>query len=254
MSELRDLAFVLVALFLCPLLAIAAQENDTNSTTIDAMKSASYSNGFEVRLKISTTKPDRVDVIKVSIIGEFSSARKRLLIRGISPVSIFNHLVVAEQVGKDKYKIRESDRQAVDNKLESDPFIKIFGSNLILWDLFEPWWYWPRQVIADKKSVGSHECTLINSQTDSQKLPVREILSCVDSEGALSLHTEFYDGHHRLLRTVDVEKTMHKESGLKLAKVMSIVSAENVRSTIELYGGDEHFSVNEDTFSLLEIH
>jgi len=253
MSKLGVKDVILAMLLLCPFLALAGQENDANLVIIDAMKSASYSRGFEVRLKISTTNSDRVDVIKVSVIGEFLSTRKRLLIRGISPISIFNHLVVAEQIGTDTYKIVESDGKTEDRKIRSDPFVKIFSSDLILWDFFEPWWQWPKQIIGSKKYVDSHECTSIKSQTENQKLPVREIVSCIDSEGKISLHTEFYDGHHRLLRTVEVEKTMVKESLTKVAKVMSVCAMADVKSVIELYGGDEHYEINADTFSLLEI-
>lgn len=216
---------------------------------VGTMRQAMQSDGFEVRMNVSTVKADSslTPPVKLSVTGKFGAAGQRLLIRGISPDAVRNRHVAAERNANGK--IRAIEYRAADTH-KTEPYARLFGTGLVIWDMFGAWWDWPRQEIAGHDKIAGRPCTLIRSQTDNGN--IREVISCVDQEAQLSLRTQLFDRSHTLLRTLTVQQLMRKESGAMAAKKLSITEADQTVSQLEVYGGDEHYLVTSGTFDRLD--
>lgn len=220
-----------------------------------AMQQAKYSDGFEARLSIFVTKANgsHPAPIKLSVVGQLSADKQRLLIRGISPASVHDHFYAAEW-NTDGH-IRAVEYRHAQNKYTGlDPLSRMFDSSLVIWDMFSPWWSWPRQILEGVERVDGRECTVIRSVIDANNLAINEVESCVDQRAKLSLRTRLFGKHHALLRTTTVEKAMHKGGGdLMTAKKMTIADASHASTAIEIYAGDEQYEITGGTFAALDL-
>jgi hypothetical protein len=240
-----------VSAFLLCLLACAQNIFAAEQPALaDIMRRARHTDGFEARMNISTIKPNgSLNVpFKLALIGQFTEHKQRLLLRGISPDTVHNRHIAAEQTDR-RFKAIEY-RTTDTNRAEIDIQTGLFNSGLVIWDMFSPWWNWPKQEIAGTGEIAGRPCLLIRSQTDTDK--VREVISCVDREAMLSLRTQLFDRSHTLLRTLTVQQLMHKESGAMAAKKLSITEADKSVTQIEIYSGDEHYLITPETFARLD--
>ena len=203
-------------------------------------------------MSVSTPGQGGTVPAKLAVVGQFTADRERLLIRGISPKEIRDRYFAAERTADGRIKAIDHGDNSVVGRSKADPYARIFGSELVMWDLFAAWWDWPKQSLGESERIAGRECTLVRSQTDVAASPVREVVSCVDLDGRLSLRTQFFGNKHQLIRTIMVEKTIRKEFGLKAAKRLSITGEGGTTSEVEIYGGDEHYAVSADTFTVLD--
>jgi hypothetical protein len=220
----------------------------------ESMRQARFSDGFEARMNVSAVQPDgrRFLLFKLAVIGQFSTERARLLIRGISPDKVRNRFVAAERRADGGIRPIAYGEPISGGIVETDPFTKLFDSDLVIWDLFGPWWSWPKHSLGGTEQIAGHDCTLVRSQSDAPSSAVREVISCVDKNARLSLRTQLFDGRHTLIRTISVAQIMRKESGVMAAKRMLITGADNSITEVEVYSGDERYSITADTFSALD--
>jgi hypothetical protein len=216
-----------------------------------SMRQARFSDGFEVRMNLSTVQPDgrRSPPLKLAVIGQLSTERERLLFRGISPDKVRNRFFAAEKRANSEIRSIAYGEHVSGSLVEATPFTKVFDSDLVIWDMFAPWWHWPKQSLGGTEQIAGHDCTIVRSQSDAGISPIREVISCVDENARLSLRTQLFDGQHALVRTISVEQTMRKESGVMAAKRMSIKGVDNSITEVEVYSGDEHYRITADTFS-----
>ncbi len=223
------------------------------SELAESMRQARYSEGFEARMNISTVKPDgrRSASFKLAVIGQFAADRQRLLIRGISPDKVRHRFFAAERSAEGRIRSIEYGESSSDDIAEVHPLTKLFDSDLVIWDMFGSWWSWPKQSLAGTEQIAGRNCTLVRSQSDAAISPIREVVSCVDRDARLSLRTQLFDSRRALIRTISVEQTMRKESGLMAARRMSIVGADNSLTEVDVYGGDEHYLIAADAFAPL---
>jgi hypothetical protein len=221
---------------------------------VDSMREARLSDGFEARMNIVTVNPDgrRSQAIKVAVIGQFDADRQRLMIRGISPESVRNRYLLAERIADGQIRAIEYRERVADGVVEVDPQKNPFDSGLVIWDMFSPWWTWPKQTLDGKERMAGRACTNVRSRDDTGTAPVREVISCIDKDAGLSLKTQLFDSRHTLIRTVAVERTRRRESGLLAAKTLTVATADNTVTEIEIYGGDEHYAVTATTFAPLD--
>jgi hypothetical protein len=251
MSDLRNF-LVLLALIASPALAAGTVETASMTALATSMKEAKRSNGFEARMNVSTTVAGASRVLKISVVGQFLAGRERLLIRGISPPEIRNHYVAAERSADGQIRAIEYGENIADGHGEANPFARLFDSELVLWDMFGAWWDWPSQIQRETEKSAARDCTQVRSLVDAVTSPIREVISCVDLDGRLSLTTQLFGNRHMLIRTISVEKTIRKDSGWKAAKRLTITGADGSASEIEVYSGDEHYAVPPETFARLE--
>lgn len=221
---------------------------------VETMRQARLSEGFEARMEVETVAANgrRAMPFKLSVIGQIGKDRQRLRIRGISPDKVRGRYVAAERNADGRIRAIGYSEPVSGNIEKADPAARLFDSGLVLWDMFGAWWNWPQQSIEGSDRVDGRACTLVRSRTDDGASPVREVLSCVDSNAKLSLRTQLYDRRHALLRTIAVKQTIRKESGALVAKKLAITEADRTVTEIEVYSGDEHYLVNTDTYAPLD--
>jgi hypothetical protein len=243
---------VLVGVMLSARDGYAADAPVSGAALAETMRQARYSEGFEARLNVLVTKANGAHPapFKLAVIGQMSAGRQRLLLRGIAPETVRDRFVAAQR-GSDG-KIRVVSYRAAKQPEEIDPQDKLFDSGLSAWDMFTPWWDWPKQFLQGKDRVGGRECEKIQSSTDEQDSAVREVESCVDKQAGISLRTRLFDAHHVLLRTTSVSSVMRKDNGAQAAKKIAITDAGKIRTDIEVYAGDEEYQVTAETFSALD--
>ena len=223
---------------------------------VESMRQASYSAGFEERMSITTVNSEghRSVPIKLAVIGQFGTERQRLLIRGISPANVRDRLVFAERHADGWIRANEYGAHIARGNKEVDLFTHLFDTELVIWDMFGPWWHWPKQSLGGTERIEGRNCTNVRSQSDSGIYPIREVVSCVDKDAGLSLKTQLFDGRHKLIRTISVVQMVGKESGAMAAKEVSIKGPDNSVTEAELYSGDEHYSITPDTFPSFNSH
>jgi hypothetical protein len=216
----------------------------------ETMRQAKYSDGFEARLNVLVTKADGAHPapLKLAVIGQLAAERQRLLIRGIAPATVRNHAIAAERSGNGRIRAVES--RAANEYAAFDPQSRMFDTGLVVWDMFSPWWGWPRQSLEGIERIKGRECEKIRSVTDDKNSLVREVESCVDRQAKLSLITRLFDSRHTLLRTLSVEQVLRKGAVLT-AKGLAVAEAGKARTDIEVYAGDEEYQVSAETFAAL---
>jgi len=219
----------------------------------ETIRQARYSDGFEARMNVSVFRPDgeHVSTFKFAVIGQVGKNRQRLLIRGIAPKQIRNRHIAAERDSDGPIRAISYENTAINVSAGLDPASRLFGSGMVLWDLFAPWWNWSRQEWIGNRLSGENGCTAIHSQTGGNAL-VREVVSCVDRDAKLSLNTQLFDREHKLLRTIAVERTMRKTSGKLAAKKLTITERDGTVTEVEVYSGDENYVITADTFAALD--
>ncbi|WP_295388964.1 hypothetical protein [uncultured Thiodictyon sp.] len=190
--------------------------------------------------------------IKISIVGQIAAARERLVIRGIAPERIRNRFIAAERSGDGPIRAVTYRESAAAAPAPADSFIPIFDSNLVVWDLFAPWWSWPEPHLGGSARVGEDDCVNVRLHTESAASPIREVVSCVDPNRHLSLRTQLFDGRHSPVRTILVEEAMRQASGRVAARKFSITGADQAVTEIEVYSGDEDYRVSSGTFAALD--
>jgi len=221
--------------------------------TVEVMREARRSDGFEVRMKISTVEPDghHATPLKLGIIGQCNADKEHLLIWGISPDTVRHRFFAAEKSADGRIRLLKYREHPSDGITETDPFTKVFDS-VIIWDIFSPWWNWSKQSLGETKQIAGRSCTDVQSLSNTISSPIREVISCVDRDAGLSLKTQLFGNLHTLIRTITVEQTVRKESGRLAAKKMLITGADGSIITAEIYSGDEHHPITEDTFAPLD--
>jgi hypothetical protein len=219
-----------------------------------SMWQARFSDGFEIRMTLSTVQPDgrRSPPLKLAVIGQISPERERLLFRGISPDNVRNRFLAAEKRANNEIRSIAYGEHLSGNLVAATPFTKVFDSNLVIWDMFAPWWHWPKQSLGGTEQIAGHDCTIIRSQPNAGISLIREVISCVDENARLSLRTQLFDDQHMLVRTISVDQTMRKESGVMAAKRLSISGVDNSITEIDVYSGDEHYRITADTPSFFD--
>ncbi|MBK9160557.1 MAG: hypothetical protein IPM27_03150 [Nitrosomonadales bacterium] len=218
-----------------------------------AMRQARLSDGFEVRMSVQVTGADKRlrPPFKIAVIGQTGSEWQRLLMRGISPNGIRNHFFAADNRSDGTFDAIEYDEHA-SGSTEYDPQAGLFDSGMVLWDMFAPWWNWTEQTIVGTDRTSGRQCELIRSRHANSISPVSEVVSCVDRKERLSVRTQLFDARHRLLRTITVERSVRKESGMLAAKKLSVIEADGRMTELEVYAGDEHYRITPATFARLD--
>jgi len=251
MNNLRK-RLILLALLVGGAAQAAVPDSASPSTLAESMKEATRSNGFEARMSISTSGTGESKSLKIAVVGQFLGDRERLLVRGISPKEIRNRFFAAERSADGRIRAIEYGENSAHMATEVDPFAGLFGSEMVLWDMFGIWWDWPKQSLGETERIAGRDCTPLHSQSNIATVPIREVVSCVDQDGRLSLKTQLFDGRHLLLRTIFVGRTMRRDSGTKAAKRLRITGQGGAVSEIDVYDGDEHYSISPETFAALE--
>ena len=219
-----------------------------------SMRQARFSDGFEVRMRLSTIDPEghRSAPIKLAVIGQFAADTARLLVRGISPDSLRDQLFAVERDAGGRIRSVRYGSKLADGIVPVDPFAPLFGTDLVLWDLLSPWWDWSQQSPVGTGKAAGHDCAIVRSQANTAASGIREVISCVNAEAGLAFRTELFDGHRAPVRTIAVEQSLRKASGLAFVKHITIVSADRSATEVEVYGGDENYLVGADTFAALD--
>ncbi|MBI5920161.1 MAG: hypothetical protein HY847_00780 [Betaproteobacteria bacterium] len=232
----------------------ATDSRETPPGLLEAVQQARYSDGFEVRLAITTVDAQKVrsPPIKIAVIGQASAERQRFLVRGISPEAVRNHYLVTAKNAAGPINAFEYGPDDEGHPISVDPFAGLFKTDFVIWDLFGTWWDWPRQTAEGLGEVNGRRCLWVRSRP-AALLQIKEVVSCVDKEFALALSTKVYDSQNRLRRTIRVEKLIRKNSNAGLmAKKITIADERGAYSEIDVYGGDEQYQVESETFGVLE--
>ncbi len=251
----------LVALLACVLCVgagavdAATSSDDFATTLVASMKAARVSEGFEVRMNVSSATPGGGAGVpfKLAVVGRFGADRQAVLVRGIAPERIRDHAVVTELAGDRGLRALAYGPGSDDASLPADPFARLFGSDLVAWDLLAPWWDWPAQEIVGAESRGGHDCVVVRSRpAPADRSVVREVRSCVDQRAGIALNTQLFDGRGHLLRSIAVTRLMRTQAGTWAAKVAAIRGADDRMTQVEIYGGDERYQVRPETFGRLD--
>jgi len=218
------------------------------------MREAQLSNGFSARMNVAVIKKDgrRMLPFKIAVIGQMTTDKQRLLIRGIAPASVGGHYFAAESAADTEIRAIAYTEQPATVSVAIPAFTPLFDSGLVIWDMLSPWWDWPEQTLGKAEQVAGHTCTVVTSLAPAGNLPVHEVVSCIDQDVKLSLRTQFFDKNHKLIRTFTVEHMMRMASGAMVAKRLTITEADQSRTEIEAYSGDENYLIGAETFSRLD--
>jgi hypothetical protein len=248
---MRTLALIFVGLLFSVSVSDAAEQ--TASAVAQMMKQAKYSDGFEARMNVLITKANGAHPLpfKLAVIGQFNAAKQRLVIRGISPEEMRNHLYAAES-GSDGRVMSLELLSKASGYVEFDPYSRMFNSGLVAWDMLALWWGWQKQTLEGLEQVNGHECVTIRSVADDKNSVVQEVESCVDPQAKLSLRTRMFDNSHALLRTTSVAHFARKGGGGMMAKKLSVRDVGKTLTEIEVYAGDEQYQISAETFAMLD--
>jgi hypothetical protein len=221
----------------------------------DAVRQARVSDGFEFRMNVLTIRPDgRRAPLKLAVIGQFAAGKERLLIRGLAPDSVRDHYIAAERSADGAIRSIVYDGPAVAGISQGDASGTLFGSELVLWDMFAPWWHWPNQELGEARHAAGRDCLVVLSRPDAGFSTIRTVESCVDANAKVSLRTELFDGRHKRVRTIAVERLTPKASkGMAITR-MSVTGSDHSTSEVDVYSGDEGYVITADTFSALDSH
>src|SRR5664279_4445915 len=98
MIKIGSAVFIVLAAIACPGYGVEPSASFSATEFAESMKQARYSDGFEVRMKVTTVDSDgrRSEPIKLAIIGQITSDQERLLVSGISPDKVRNRSLAAE--------------------------------------------------------------------------------------------------------------------------------------------------------------
>jgi hypothetical protein len=230
----------------------------TASQLAEMMSRARFSEGFEARMNVTALKPGAQKVIplKLSVIGQVNADRQLLLIRGISPEPVHNRIVEASR--NKGARIKAIEYNSTEQKVKAyEPFARLYNSGLVVWDMFAPWWTWPKQVGGDIRNIAGKACTVVHSSPDQDSEGanrIGEVESCINLESRLSLKTEIFDKRHHLVRTLTVDQMMRKGNGFMAAKKFIVTESDRTVTEIEIYAGDEEYQLLPDTFSRLDAY
>ncbi len=232
----------------------AAEPATAASALAEMMKQAQYSDGFEARMNVLITQSNGAHPapFKLAVIGQFSPGKRRLLLRGLSPDSVRKQVYAAEDSGDGRIRAVELRARTAGDYADFSPYLKMFNSGLLAWDMFSQWWSWSKQTQEGMARLNGRECALIHSWAEDKNSVVQEVESCVDQQAKLALRTRIFGSRHTLQRTTEVTKFSRKDdAGALMAKKLSITDADNTRTEIEVYAGDEEYQISTETFSML---
>ncbi len=249
----RPVCMAGLVLFLCVPGMIAsadAQEMPSAGEIAALMKASLLSDGFQLRMRITASDPDGPHALKIAVIGQFEANRARLALRVISPENMRNQSVAAQYRTGALPSAASNGEPANAGDMVVDPYARLFGTQLVPADMFAIWWDWPQQSLGESMRIGERDCTVVHSRAGALPGPVREVDSCVDIKGKVSLRMQIFGVGHKLLRTIVVEKTMHKEHGSLAARRLTISAEGGAVSTAEVYDGDEHYRPSVENFSV----
>jgi len=221
-----------------------------------SVRQVRFSDGFEVRLSLTVIDADghRAAPIKLAVVGQFGVDKARLVVRGISPDAVRDRFVAAERDPSGRLRVLQYARPLADGVAEADPLARLFGSDLVVWDMLSPWWDWPQQSAAGTGAAAGRDCAVVRSQANLLAAQVREVVSCVDAALGLALKTELLDARRAPVRTMAVEQVLRNVSGVAFVKRMTITSADKSATEVEIYAGDENYAIAADTFAALDAH
>lgn len=233
---------------------------------VEAMASARASEGFELRMTLTpvpaapaTPAAAPPETIKVAVIGRADAAGERVLVRGLAPERVRDAVVMAARVDARVTSRVTAGANAREGSTAVAPEARLFGTDLVTWDLLAPWWAWPDAQVTGTAEVGGHACTEVRSRAPAGPAAgadgagtVAEVLSCVDARRGLAWRTRLYDRRHRLLRDIVVEREIRTQAGTSAAKVATITAADGRTTRVEVYAGDEHHRIEPGTFAALE--
>lgn len=249
-------ALILLAALLRPVLAAEPPAAASAELLAESMRQGKLSDGFEARMSVATVLPGgrHLPLFKLAVIGQFGAESERLLIRGISPDRVRDRFFAAERRSDGEIRSVSFAGSTAAGRALADPFAKLLDSGLTIWDMFSPWWNWPKQELGATERIAGRNCSIVRSQADSPATAIQEVVSCVDRDAGLSLRTQLFDGRHALIRTIFVVQTVRRESGATAASRLLITGAGSPTTEIDIYSGDEHYRVPADTFAALEHH
>lgn len=216
-------------------------------------RAAMRSEGFEVRLSLTTVDPDghRSLPVRLAVVGRIEPHRTRLAVRGISPEPIRDRRFAA-QGSPDGNGAFAYGPGPADLPVPVDPHARLFGTGLVLWDLLAPWWDWPVRLGSGVGHAGENACIEVRSVAESVESPIQEVASCIDPKTKIALRTVLLDRNGRVVRTILVEETMRHASGRTAPRKTLVSAADRSAVEIEVYSGDEDYSVSSDTFAVLD--
>ena len=219
-----------------------------------SVRQVRFSDGFEVRLSLTVIDADghRAAPIKLAVVGQFGVDKARLVVRGISPDAVRDRFVAAERDPSGRLRVLQYARPLADGVAEADPLARLFGSDLVVWDMLSPWWDWPQQSAVGTGAVAGRDCRVVRSQANAPAAHVHEVVSCVDAALGIALKTELLDARRSPVRTTVVEQVMRNVSGVAFVKRMTITSGDRSATEVEVYAGDENYLIGADTFAALD--
>lgn len=249
------LSALLPGLFLVLASAPACAADAQKQTAQDLaaqMRQARLSEGFSARMNVAVIQKNgrRLMPFKVAVIGQMRADRQRLLVRGISPEMVKNRQFAAERNPDGGIRAIAHDGQAAGDSIT--PQTRLFDSGMVLWDMLAPWWNWPGQSLTGTEQIGGQSCMLIESLPPRGDAAISKVVSCVARDTGLALRTQIFDAKRKLIRTLTVAGTMRKASGAMAAKRLTITEADDSRTEIEVYSGDENYQIGAETFSMLD--
>jgi hypothetical protein len=220
----------------------------------EAIRTARLSAGFETRMSITVidAQGQKAPPVRLAVVGKFEPTVSRIVIRGISPGSARQRAVAAESDASGHVRAVAFGERLQDGVTAMDPQSALFDTDLTVWDLLAPWWNWPRQVEAGGQPRSEPPCATIRSQQAPGGENVREVASCIASGTALSMHTELFDQHHAVIRTVVVQKVVRTDSGLVAPRQLLITKPGGSSTLVDIYSGDEHHALGPGTFAALD--
>jgi hypothetical protein len=165
-----------------------------------------------------------------------------------------DRFVAAERDASGRVRALQYVKPLADGVAEADPYARLFGSELVVWDMLSPWWDWPQQSAAGTGAGAGRDCSVVRSQASVPTAHVREVLSCVDTALGLALKTELLDARRAPVRATAVEQVLRNVSGVAFVKRMTITSADKSATEVEIYAGDENYAIAADTFAALDAH
>ena len=253
MNVHKAAAGVLMALSVSAQPGLGAEYSSAKDLVM-AVRAQRVQQGFEARLQAVTTDSmgHRSVPVRFSVIGQFEADRLRLVFRAIAPSEVRDRTLAAELASDGSIIAVERLPANPPAAKAADPFGTLFGSELVIWDLLAPWWYWPAQAVEGSATFSGQKCQVVRSRPRAARAPIAEAISCVRPDALLSLSTELLNSRGEVVRTILLIQTARRESGALTPRRFTVIAAKGSVTQVEVYSADEHHPIDATTFAMLD--
>jgi outer membrane lipoprotein-sorting protein len=244
-------------LLLAATTSVAAAERSADAL-VSAVLDAQRTVGFVLRARVvvSRTSRDREPVVsQIRIAGRRDGDVFRTLFQVFWPDRFKGSAVYFERAATGEPRGFGLTPPRDVWPLEGDALRRpLVGSDLLVEDLVENFWRWPRHVLVGADRVDDDQCTIVESHAPSETPHAATVRSCISERKQMALRVEKLDETRRVTRRMTVVRTRRGAGGRWSATSLQFEVPGTERSTVvEFTRAERDIDVPLNWFSLETI-